>query len=151
MVSSSLQPVLFYPTTPSAPWPSSALPESGQVSLELLFLPLEVLNIFHLRGGGDGVIQDPRAISPRAREATLLTALPSLWCLCPQRVELTLGLVMNNQTGIYRGLPDIQFPSYSLKTKCPRSQGTWYHHWVDSSKLGLHTPSSNTTELPWIS
>lgn len=52
---------------------------------------------------------------------------------------------MNNQTGIYRGLPDIQFPSYSLKTKCPRSQGTWYHHWVDSSKLGLHTPSQHHT------
>lgn len=115
MVSSSLQPVSFYPTTPSAPWPSSALPESGQVSLELLFLPLEVLNIFHLRGGGDGVIQDPRATSPRAREATLLPALPpakvlEVWCLCPQRVQLMLGLVTNE---IYRGLQDIQFLSYS--------------------------------------
>lgn len=55
--------MLPYPATPSALWPSlgsTALPESGQVSLELLFLSLEVLNIFHLGGGGDRVIHDPR-------------------------------------------------------------------------------------------
>ena len=51
------QALIPSPATPSTLWPplgSTALPESGEVSLKLLFLPLEVLNIFHLGGGGDG-------------------------------------------------------------------------------------------------
>lgn len=50
----------YHTQCPVAILGSAALPESGQVSLELLFLPLEVLNIFHLGGGGDGVIHNPR-------------------------------------------------------------------------------------------
>lgn len=62
MVSSRLQPcqpVLPLPAPNAPPLGATALPEPGQVSLELLFLPLEVLNIFHL-GGDDGITHDPR-------------------------------------------------------------------------------------------
>lgn len=90
MMGSRIQPGSIYPTTPSTPWPSSALPESGQVSLELLFLPLEVLNIFHLRGGGMGSSRTQELFHPELEKpATLLTALPpamvlDVWYLWPR-------------------------------------------------------------------
>lgn len=47
-------PILPHPVPCGPPLGSTALPEPGQVSLELLFLSLEVLNIFHLGEEGMG-------------------------------------------------------------------------------------------------